>query len=69
VVSSDDDVMKSQLDVVTDCQANIFPTFESLSPQEQKTEVRRIHLLLSNLCIGHLVAISCRFQLLRSLPA
>jgi hypothetical protein len=40
VVSSDDDVMKSQLDVVTDCQANIFPTFESLSPQEQNTEVR-----------------------------
>ena len=37
--SSDDDVSKSRVEFITELQANIFPAFESMSAEEQKTEV------------------------------
>lgn len=40
IVSSDDHVLKSRIDFVTDCQPNNFPFFSSMSSEEQKSEVR-----------------------------
>ena len=42
VASSDADVCRSQVDVVTDCQTStvdIFPGFSTMTPEEQKTEI------------------------------
>lgn len=37
--SSDEDIVKSMIKVITDCQPHI-PDFHSMSPEEQRTEVR-----------------------------
>ena len=39
IASSDDHVLESRIDFMTDCQSNNFPSFSSMSPEDQKHEV------------------------------
>ena len=52
VASDDTSVQQSKLEFVTDCQPNVFPDFGSMSPEEQRIEVRSKHLCSTELiCI------------------